>query len=607
MQTEMATNDTPTLDTSEYGSDNPPKATVSEAVRYPQDSTTTLKIGAIYEGRVNNIWGDDAHAPGRVFVALDSPYTKSKLTGVLDPEYQLTNRFFEGDVVYVMPTRENGDGYTLQEVEVVGDDERSSFYTPEPEQPEPESEPESEPDPTDDRAVELLAEDTEENPERHDVEAVEAEGDGDEQETADNIIAYACTLCDNDDPYTADTEDSVRRHVTISDDWRHSGRHGNESSVIVKGLTESGDLVEYERGETPGEATGEVSTEFMPDDLAQTDRDRAIVETITENPCKSVKAITQSAGKKLRDQHPDADDGGDDIEPVFGPHAEWLAGNLPHINHDEMAEWPARENIAKLKYYYGLSQSDIADRYNTLQPKISSLMRSLEINPGHTPTRTDRLNTLDHLADEFGYEWARDLRDTGEGDGDPDDDPVIVPPLEAEPDEPDEADDGEYAGPGPDESKEMNPDATEMFDTDDDTESEGESEMTTRTVGNKSYSGPVEGLDVSYQTFAERPAAQQADEDDEEQETEQDADAPDEPAQPYAEIVAGSDDVTDTFTIEWDDVAGEVVMDDAVERVHAQADRLASASQGGEMATYAAGLRDALDMLGLTGDDGADD
>lgn len=493
----MAT-DHPHLDPDDFGPDNPPRATVGQTRRYPQDDTHTPQRGVIYEGRVNNVT-----AAGNCFVALDKPWHASDVSGLLPEDNQLANLYREADEVYVMVNEVNGHGPVFQEVEMVGDPDRSSFAE------QPNDEP-SEGDLDDDQELPGefadLVDDTDTSP------------DGVQ-------IQYECPYCDGDDPFVDARPERVRRHITNSDHGNHKDRHGRDPSTVIDHRTPDGDDVPEDAFADNGREEGDISTSFVGGEYA-TDRDEVIVRVAMTNPSADVKYLKQAVAEQDTDN--DA--------RVSAPHVESVVADLPRLGSVDLSPepWADREVLAKLYYYYGLSQRDIAARYDTTAPTISTAMSSMGINPGGQ-SNGEKAAALARVADDFGYEWAIDA-DYGAGDDEsPDDDPLIPPAVEVEAET--ESESETETDPDPDPATTTAPETMDSTDTDD-------SDSVTKTTGNASYTGPETGLDLSTQTWDERPV-KQASHDDQKW---NDIDIADEFKQLSADELPSTDELPGTLT-----------------------------------------------------------
>lgn len=492
----MATNTTPArLDPDDYGPTNPPRATVHDAQRYPQDNTHRIQPGVVYEGRINNVTDS-----GRAYVALDSPYTASDVNGILDPENQLTTRFFVGDEVYVMALDVTSQGGVFQEVEVVGDETKSSFH-------EPETDAETDAEPTTDEpepgwADAIAAQKTGGPVTDPDETETAADGDGEGDADTDTdpddevvetgletggVVGFVCPLCPDDDPDddrdVFNTPRAVRTHITKATDARHTDRIGTDTGIEVLPVDKEGRVVDTGEDATtlaPGDGEGDVTLSFGGE-VADTPLDAAIIRDIITHPGTSEGDVISRF---------EAYDHG----KPYRFHVRGLASGLSaDTSGIDTLAWASRENLAKLYYYYGLTQADIAARYDADATEISKTMSSMDINPGKGGANAQ--STFDRLADTFDYDWATDMTDRGEGSPDdmPDDDDIVAPLTADEPDTDAEADTDDTDMPTQSDAD----DADSTDDTDDTVHT---------TSGNASYTGPATGIDGSVQYIGERPA-----------------------------------------------------------------------------------------------------
>lgn len=463
----MATTDQPTLDPSQYSPDDPPKATVDQAHRFP--TGTQPSVGHVYEGRVNNVTN-----AGAVFVSFDEPRDNTDVVGRLPEANTLRSNYLVGDEVYTLVADTDDKYPELLEVEVVGSEDRTSAHAETQAQ------------------FDTLADDA------SDADADTA-GETKPDTTAENetvpVAAYGCHLCPDDDRYTDSSPEAVRQHITDGDDYRHKGHHGSDPAESILTLNSDGEVVNTETlAEASSGDTGDESVTLVSDTMWDTKTDKVIIETAVRYPGISLKDIRE----RVRETEGAAD-------RISNRHIRWLLADLPWVGDSRGASDPcpeaARENIAKLYYYYGLSQTDIGTRYGWQQGDVSKLMTSLDIAPGGQ-TRENVEVVLSWFTDDLDYGWAADLDSRGEGAPDDDDDRAvtmaqdddIVPPTTDADDSPTET--TPTTEPEPE---------SESSDTTDDDAAETDGETTTRTVGNASYTGPSEGVNVSTQTFAERP------------------------------------------------------------------------------------------------------
>jgi hypothetical protein len=477
----MAT-DQPQLDQQLVDADDPPRATVTESQRYPQDDDHSITDGLVYEGRITTV-----HGGGNALVALDKPWHDTDVNGILPTDRQLANLYQPGDEVYVtVADRSNmHGGVVFQEVCIVGTEDRSDIATADTHSADTdETQSDSAtslPENLDDWAErDTSSDETEVDAEAEaasDATDGEAESDGGDQE-------YACPYCPSGG-VTAATPEAIRRHITNTDDGAHKDRHGSDAEVYVLAIDgDDGDETVYgiasEGGDVARDDTGSVSASLVPERNCEAERDRAIAELALKNPTEALSGLAE----KVYAEHG---------ERVHWKHVRSVVADMPRrasLNLDPHA-WNDREVLAKLFYYYGMSQDEIASRYNIGATQMSKLMSSFDINPGqgHLGGYDER---LPEIHDQFGYEWATEGANAG-ADDDPNDDPDIpLPDDETDTDAESDADaDADADGDGDDTAAA--------------TEPAGESETTTTSTGNATYTGPAKGLDMTTQTWDERP------------------------------------------------------------------------------------------------------